>query len=188
MNFIRPLIIGLMTVSTVLAFLVSSCRPEKAQSTVERGKYLVTAGGCNDCHSPKIMTPAGPVPDTTRLLSGYPASSQLPVVPPGVIGPAQWGALTTNDLTAWAGPWGISFAANLTPDTKTGLGGWTDEMFIKTLRTGKFMAMSRDILPPMPWQELGQLTDEDLKAMFAYLQSLPPVANAVPPPVQPGRK
>lgn len=78
---------------------------EPTMSPVERGKYLVMAGGCNDCHSPKVFTPAGPIFDTTRLLSGHPANSPLPEIPKGVIGPTQWGALTTNDLTAWAGPW-----------------------------------------------------------------------------------
>lgn len=154
-------------------------------SQVERGKYLVMAGGCNDCHSPKIFTAMGPVPDTTRLLSGYPAGTQLPAIPKNVLGPDKWGAVATNDLTAWVGPWGVSFAYNLTPDLKTGTGGWTEEMFIKALRTGKFMGMSRDILPPMPWQSIGQMTDDDLKAIFAYLKSLPPINNPIPVPLPP---
>jgi hypothetical protein len=154
-------------------------------SQVERGKYLVMAGGCNDCHSPKIFTAAGPLPDTTRLLSGHPSGSLLPAIPKNTLGPDKWGAITTNDLTAWAGPWGVSFAYNLTPDVKTGIGGWTEEMFIKTLRTGKFMEMSRDILPPMPWQTIGQMSDDDLKAIFAYLKSLPPIENPIPVPLAP---
>lgn len=157
-------------------------------SPVERGKYFVMVGGCNDCHSPKVFAPAGPMPDTTRLLSGHPTTSPLPEIPKGTIGPTQWGALTTNDLTAWAGPWGVSFAYNLTPDIKTGLGGWTEDLFIQTLRKGKFMGSSRDILPPMPWQPIGQMTDDDLKAMFAYLKSLPPIENPIPPPMPPTGK
>jgi hypothetical protein len=152
---------------------------------VERGKYLVMVGGCNDCHSPKIFTPAGPINDTTRLLSGFPAGSPLPAVPEGAIGPTAWGALATNDLTGWAGPWGMSFASNLTPDAATGIGNWTENIFITTIRTGKFMGMSRDILPPMPWQELSQMTDDDLKAIFAYLRTLPAINNPIPPPVPP---
>jgi len=58
-------------------------------------------------------------------------------------------------------------------------------MFIKTLRGGKFMGMSRDILPPMPWQTIGQMTDEDLKAVFTYLKSITPIHNAVPAPLPP---
>jgi hypothetical protein len=157
-------------------------------SPVERGKYLVSLGGCNDCHSPKIFTPQGPIPDTTRLLSGFPASTQLPELPKGVLGPTQWGAVTTNDLTAWYGPWGVSFAANLTPDRKTGIGDWPETMFIQVLRTGKFMGASRDILPPMPWQELAKMSDDDLKAMFAYLKSLPPIENKVPAPLLPANQ
>lgn len=94
----------------------------------------------------------GPMLDSTKLLSGHPASDQLPEIPKGVVGPNGWGALASNDLTAWAGPWGVSFSYNLTPDMKTGIGGWTEDMFIQTLRKGKFMGSSRDILPPMPWQ------------------------------------
>jgi hypothetical protein len=88
-------------------------------------------------------------------------------------------------LTAWSGPWGQSFAANLTPDKNTGLGIWTEDMFIKAIRTGKHMGTSRDILPPMPWQAFAQMTDADLKGIFAYLQSIPAVTNHVPDPIPP---
>jgi len=152
---------------------------------IERGRYLVNFGGCNDCHSPKVFTPTGPMPDTTRLLSGSPSSNKLPELPKDILAPDKWGAITTNDLTAWAGPWGVSFTRNLTPDVATGIGSWTEEIFIKALRTGKDMGEGRDILPPMPWQMIGQATDADLKAIFAYLKSLKPIENAVPDPISP---
>jgi len=156
-----------------------------SKEQVRRGEYLVNYGGCNDCHTPKTMTPQGPVADKSRLLSGHPADSQLPAVPPGVIGPTQWGAITNNDLTAWVGPWGTSFAANLTPDQDTGLGRWTADQFIKTMRTGKHFGAGRPVLPPMPWYDVAVLNDADLKAVFAYLQSLKPIRNAVPQPIPP---
>ncbi len=156
-----------------------------AKEQVRRGEYLVNFGGCSDCHTPKTMSPDGPIADRTRLLSGHPADAKLPPVPGGVIGPDKWGAIAVNDLTAWAGPWGISFAANLTPDKNTGLGGWTAEQFIKTMRTGKHLGLGRPLLPPMPWFDLAVLTDGDLRAVFAYLQSLKPIENQVPPPVAP---
>jgi len=152
---------------------------------IERGRYLVSIGGCNDCHSPKVMTPMGPVPDTTRLLSGHPAGTPIAPIPEGLINPAGWLALTNAHLTAWAGPWGISFSRNLTPDVATGLGSWTEAIFIKAIRTGKDMGEGRAILPPMPWQEFRKMTDEDLGSIFAYLHSLPPVLNAIPDPVPP---
>ena len=124
------------------------------------------------------------MPDTTRLLSGHPAEAQLPALPAGVISPSQWGAVATGDLTAWFGSWGTSFAANLTPD-QTGLGGWNDSLFIATMRTGKRMGTGRAILPPMPWFNYAQMTDDDLKALFAYLRSLRPVSNLVPQPLPP---
>lgn len=150
------------------------------KSMVERGHYLVTVASCNDCHSPKKMTPNGPVPDEARLLSGHPADEKLPGVPPNIFGPDKWGAMTNNNLTGWVGPWGASYTSNLTPDMETGTWVWNEELFIKILRTGKFMAAGRDILPPMPWQEYAKLTDADLKAIFAYLKSLKPVKNRVP--------
>jgi hypothetical protein len=109
----------------------------------------------------------------------------VPEVPKDVIAPDKWGALATNDLTTWTGPWGVSFARNLTPDVATGIGSWTEEIFIKALRTGKDMGEGRAILPPMPWPMIGQATDADLKAIFAYLKSLKPVENAVPDPISP---
>lgn len=150
------------------------------KAMIKRGHYLVTLGGCNDCHTPKKMTPHGPMLDESRLLSGQPADEKLPEVPPNLFGPDKWGALTNINTTAWVGPWGTSFAANLSPDKETGIGAWNEELFIRILRTGKFMASGRNILPPMPWYDLAKLTDGDLKAIFAYLKSIKPVKNQVP--------
>jgi mono/diheme cytochrome c family protein len=166
-------------------YAVSAIATSKdGNEVLRRGELLAKFGGCHDCHTPKLMTAKGPELDTSRLLSGHPAKASLPPVPQGVVGPTQWGAVATNDLTAWVGPWGISFAANLTPDA-TGLGGWTDEQFIRTMRTGKHLGVGRAILPPMPWFGVAALPDADLKALFAYLQSLKPIANQVPQPLPP---
>ncbi|HXE57703.1 MAG TPA: hypothetical protein VNK43_06875 [Gemmatimonadales bacterium] len=172
--------------------LLASCAERPAErdnppadaDQLARGRFIVSIGGCNDCHTPKVFTAAGPVPDSSRYLSGHPADAKVPPVPQGVLGPDGWGALTNPHLTAWAGPWGISFTANLTPDP-TGLGNWTVDQFIQTMRTGKHLGTGRPILPPMPWQELAALPEEDLRAVFAYLRSIKPVANAVPAPVPP---
>jgi hypothetical protein len=169
---------------------ISCNKNEKTEMTKEEmqkhGEYLVVLGGCNHCHSPKVFTEMGPVPDTTRLLSGHPGGSKLPPVDTIMVQPGKW-ILTTSDLTAWVGPWGVSFAANLTPDEPTGIGTWTDEVFIKAIRTGKHMGIGRPILPPMPWPDIAKATDEDLKAIFAYLISLPPIRNQVPDPVPPNQ-
>lgn len=147
----------------------------------KRGEYLVTALGCDDCHTPKTMTPQGPVPDMTRRLAGHWADAKLPEPPKLPEGP--WGVITTMELTAWSGPWGISYAVNLTPDEITGMGIWTEEMFMQAIRTGKHLGQSRPILPPMPWMSYAKLTDDDLKAVYAFLRTLPPVSNRVPDPV-----
>ncbi len=172
----------------ILVLFIGCATKKSEQSPVERGQYLALTGGCGDCHSPKLLTPAGPVPDATRLLSGNPSGAKLPEIPKGIIGPNQWGAITSNHFTAWVGPWGVSFSYNLTPDPATGIGTWSESLFIQSLRTGKFMGTSRDMLPPMPWQEIGKGTDEDLKALFAYLKSLPPVVNAIPAPIPPAQQ
>jgi hypothetical protein len=179
------LVVSITWISAAGFALAQSSGASNAQ--LKRGEYLVSYGGCHDCHSPKLMTPNGPAPDKTRLLSGYPADAQLPALPAGVVGPApnQWAAITNSEFTAWAGPWGTSFAANITPDKATGIGGWTADQFIKTMRTGKHLGVGRPLLPPMPWFDIAVLNDADLKAIFAYLKSMEPIQNPVPAPIPP---
>ena len=157
-----------------------------APAPVERGKFLVDYGGCGDCHTPKKFGPRGPEPDMTRMLSGHPEGDKAPAPYKPAAG-SPWIIATAGDLTMWSGPWGISFTTNLTPDTLTGLrsGVWTEELFIKAMRTGKHVGTARDILPPMPWQVVGTLNDADLKAIWAYLGTIPPITNHVPDPVEP---
>lgn len=150
---------------------------------VERGAYLVRVMGCNDCHTPFKPGPRGPEPDMSRALSGHPSDLVMPPPPALPPGPWVWVGSATN--TAFAGPWGVSFTANLTPDPETGLGKWTEEMFVTALRTGRHQGKGRPILPPMPWPFYRSLSDEDLRAVFAYLQSLPPMRNRVPAPIDP---
>jgi hypothetical protein len=154
-----------------------------AGARVERGAHLVRTMGCNDCHTPWVIGPRGPEPDMSRALTGHPADVVMPPAPQLPPGPWLWMGAATN--TAFAGPWGVSFTANLTPDKETGLGEWTEEMFIQTMRTGRHQGKGRPILPPMPFQMIAALDDSDIKALFAYLQSLAPVKNRVPAPVDP---
>jgi len=157
---------------------------KKRADAVARGKYLVTVADCNGCHTPLKLTSEGPTSDSSRFLSGYPASIPVPEVPSEILGPGKWAGLFSLE-NAFAGPWGVSFPRNLTPDTATGLGSWTDAMFIKAMRTGKDMGEGRDILPPMPWETFGKMTDADLKAIFMYLGTLKPIENPVPDPISP---
>jgi mono/diheme cytochrome c family protein len=149
---------------------------------VKRGEYLVGIMGCHDCHTPWVVGPNGPEADMTRKLSGHPSQIALPPAP-GPTGPWIGHVAATN--TAWAGPWGVSFTANLTPDKDTGLGEWTEEMFLATIRTGRHQGKGRAILPPMPISAYKTATDEDLKDIFRYLQSIPPARNKVPTPIEP---
>ncbi len=153
-------------------------------SQAKWGEHLVTIGGCNDCHSPKKMTDHGPEIDSSLLLSGHPA--QMP--PPDVNRQEMEskGLSVTNTLTAWVGPWGISFAGNITSDS-TGIGNWKEDQFVNALRNGKYkgLAGTRSLLPPMPWQMYKHMTDDELKAIFVYLKTTKPINNVVPPALPP---
>jgi mono/diheme cytochrome c family protein len=155
---------------------------QSENSQVSRGLYLSKIMGCNDCHTPFKLGPKGPEPDMSRTLSGHPQDMTMPPPPP-LAAPWVWMGAATN--TAFAGPWGVSFTANLTPDPETGLGKWSEKMFMDAIRTGKHQGIGRPILPPMPWPMYRHATDEDLKALFAYLRSIPAIKNRVAQPVEP---
>jgi hypothetical protein len=116
------------------------------------------------------------------MLSGHPETVSV-VRPPVLEGPWLWAGAGTN--TAFAGPWGLSYAANLTPDPNTGLAIWTEDMFVRAIKTGRHMGQSRPINPPMPWPAYRNLTEDDLKSIFQYLRTIPPVTNHVPDYVPP---
>ena len=184
-----------LAVAAVLALVVAPMAAKKATPAVSapqndlqaqrvaRGKYIVNTAGCHDCHTPWKVGPNGPEPDMTLALSGHPENMKLPPAPKLGDGPWVWTAAGTN--TAFAGPWGVSYTANLTPDRMTGLGIWTEDIFIKTIRTGRHWGVSRPILPPMPWSVYRNMTDEDLKSVFAYLRTIKPIKNQVPEPLPP---
>lgn len=171
----------------VVGLFVACAKPasqnNEATTSIQRGKYLVTVMACGDCHTPKKMGPNGPEQDITKFLSGYVGDGK--VTPPSLSG--AWLAATNSDQTAWAGPWGVSFSRNLTPDEDTGIGSWSEETFVKAIRTGRHMGVSRAILPPMPWEAIGHLTDSDLRAIYAYLRTIPPIHNPTPDPVAPAQ-
>lgn len=150
-------------------------------SDVERGRYLVTTSGCHDCHTPLKPGPNGPEPDMDRMLSGHPETLVMPEPPVLPAGP--WGFVAAQTFTAHAGPWGVSYTANLTPDKETGLGEWTYENFRDTIRTGRRMGRGREILPPMPIPMYKHFNDDDLMAIYAFLRSIPAIRNKVPQPV-----
>ena len=155
------------------------------ESEIAFGEHLVQITGCDDCHSPKTFDENGMHPDMSRRLSGHPADVPIPDLDRKKIEKNGYAA-SNAFLTCWVGPWGVSFAANLTPD-ETGLGGWTKEQFTLAIRQGKYkgMAEGRGLLPPMPWFNYRHIRDDGLNAMFAYLQSIPPVDNQVPSPLPP---
>jgi hypothetical protein len=146
---------------------------------IERGKYLVTIGGCHDCHTPKIFGPQGPALDTNRLLSGYREGSPLPPYD-STIAKSGW-ALMGMEGTSMVSPLGVSFAANITSD-QTGIGNWSFEQFKKAFTKGRYKGLdnTRPLLPPMPWENYKHMAEEDVESIFLYLKSTTPVRNVVP--------
>lgn len=149
------------------------------ETQVKYGEHIVSIAGCNDCHTPKKMGPAGPEIDFSLALSGHPEKLPIPDMDRRQV--ESKGLAVTNDLTVWLGPWGVSYAANLTPDS-TGIGNWKEDQFLLCIREGKSKGIegNRMLLPPMPWRELNAMTDDELKAIFAYLKSIKPIHNIVP--------
>ena len=150
---------------------------------IARGKYLVDIMGCHDCHTPMKMGANGPEWDMTRALSGHPEELVMPPAP--ALPPGPWVASIGATFTAFASPAGTVFTRNLTPDKETGLGDWTVEEFIATMKTGRERGKGRPVLPPMPVQNLKALSDADIRALFAYLQSIPAIKNRTPQPIEP---
>ena len=173
-----------MKLTAILLLGLAACTHNTSSGgDVARGKQLVDMGGCADCHTPKAFDRklGMPVPDMTRYLSGHPEGAPDPQAQPGqtdmaVIGPT---------FTSFKLGFGVVYARNLTPDKDTGLGAWTEAQFIQTMRTGHRQGTGRVLLPPMPWMNLAHSSDDDLKAIFAYLHSIPAVRNAVPDPKVP---
>ncbi len=184
-TYVQTILIALL-----LGMFLTACDPgtppelqPTAEQKIARGKYLVDAIACHDCHTPKVFTPEGPKFDMERQLSGHPSDIALE---PFDTATAKNYALFNGHLTGFVGPWGASFAANLTPD-ESGIGNWTEEQFFRALREGKSKGLesSRMLLPPMPWEVYGKLNDEDISAIFAYLKTIKPIRNVVPGAMNP---
>ena len=184
-----------ITFSFALMMTLVQCNQQKAKNTnnqtvisqdslIKKGAYLVTILGCNDCHSPKRMSAHGPELIPEMMLSGYQSTNQLPPMPTDALKNG-W-SLFYPDLTAAVGPWGVSFAGNLTPD-ETGIGSWSLEQFKIAITKGKMKGLEdgRPLLPPMPWQNYAYMKDEDVAAIYGYLRSVPPVKNVVPANIPP---
>ena len=145
-----------MVIATVAALVLAATAAHAADPAAERGKYLVSIAGCNDCHTPGYFLGK---PDMARFLGGSEVGFEIPGL-------------------------GVFHGPNLTPDKETGLGNWTDEQILTALQKGA-RPDGRMLAPIMPWHAFANLTAEDAKGIVAYLRSLPPVKNKVPGPFGP---
>ena len=172
--------------TVVLSAVPAASAADTATSAkAARGHYLVSTSGCHDCHTPFKLGPNGAEPDMSRALSGHPQSLVMPPAPQ--LPPGPWLVTMAATNTAFAGPWGVSFTANLTPDADTGLGQWTLKNFMDTIRTGRHLGRGRAVLPPMPIPVYNNFTDDDLEAVYSYLRTIPPISNRVPEPLPPAQ-
>ena len=148
-------------------------------SQVKWGERLVFVGGCNDCHTPKKMGAHGPENDMSLMLSGHPGNT--PAAAFDAKEAAKKGLIITSTFTAWTGPWGVTYAANLTSDS-TGIGTWKEEQFLKALKEKKWMGLdnTRPLMPPMSMMPVTEMTEDEIKAIFAYLKTTPPIKNVIP--------
>ena len=183
MNARRPPHPARTAIASLSLVVLSFAAAAADSALVKRGALLVGIGGCADCHTPFRMGANGPEKDLARGLSGHPDGLALP--PPPALS-AEWNWAGSATMTAFAGPWGTSYAANLTPDRESGIGAWKEKDFIGAMRSGKHLGVARPILPPMPWQALAGLPEKDLRAIYAYLMAQPAIRNKVPEPLPPG--
>ena len=184
---------SVLTFSSLLVFSLFAigCNNKPAQEIaysperMEIGEAIVEGWNCSFCHSPQIKGPDGSaIPDPKRYMSGHPADEAIPSVPDMVMTSPEWMEFMDNlDSTVWATDNLIVFSANLTPDDETGIGTWTEVEFVETIREGRHRGIERRIKSPMPWRELGELSDEELLSVYEYLMTLEPVSNKVPPSV-----
>ena len=143
--------------AAAIASAAAALQPARADDAVSRGKYLVTLGGCNDCHTPGYFFGK---PDLSRFLGGSDVGFEIPGL-------------------------GVFIGRNITPDKETGIGAWSAEQIITALQTGK-RPDGRVLAPIMPWHALANLTKDDALTIAAFLQSIPPVQRAIPGPFAPG--
>lgn len=180
-NSVYISLIILLFCSLILSTYADTEKEKKDHALkVERGQILTVEHGCVFCHSPKVTEEDDLIPDPDKLFSGHPSDKKLPDIPADIIGYDKWFGLYTTGFTAWGGPWGISYAANITPHKENGIGKWSEKDFINVIRLGIHSSFKRTLMPPMPWNEINRLSDEDLGAIFVYLQTVKPIDNKVP--------
>ena len=127
---------------------------DKSPERVERGKYIFTRlSDCDFCHSEQDITRlALPIIESTRGQGKLMADTDLP---------------------------GKIYAANITPDVETGIGSWTDGEKIRAIREG-VDKNGRALYPIMPYPFYRYMSDEDVQAVVAFLDTIPPIKHQVP--------
>ncbi len=140
---------------------------------VERGRYLVNnLADCIGCHTP--LGPGGPGdPDMKLFLSGVPAKfAGVKKGPPQVAG--------------FPGPRGARYyPKNLTPDADTGIGKWTEDLFVRAFKDGIRPDGTQYDKSEMQWKRYKNMKEEDIRAVYRYLRSIKPIKNKVPKNVPP---
>ena len=176
-----------LLIITIAAIFTVSCdretvSPEKfSAEQVREGETLVLEGSCNFCHTPELTE------DDKyfgKILFGYPSDKKLPELPNVPFGSQQWMEFVSNlDSTVWIAGNMVVFSANITPDIETGIGSWSKDDFINTIRTGMHPGWKKKVNKPMPWLDYAKLSNDELTSIYSYLMTQQPVHNKVPEPV-----
>ena len=124
-------------------------KPDPKQ--IERGRYVLTVGSCNDCHTAGFAPSGGKVPEKEWLLG--------------------------DSGIGFAGPWGTTYATNL-------------RLRLSQMNEAQWVAFAKGLKtrPPMPWFNLNQWTDADLRAFYQYVRQLGPVGKPARAALAPGVK
>jgi len=162
----KALSIAAILLITIAAVYFSSCNNESTvksddnkdslKQVIARGEYLVNhVAGCIDCHSKRDFT----------KYSG-------PVVP----GSEGGGGMLFDPKFGLPG---MIYGKNITPDSATGIGTWTDDEILRAMTQG-INKKGDTLFPIMPYPNFNRMAKTDLLSIIAFIRTLKPINNVVP--------
>jgi cytochrome c553 len=154
LSYLPPDMLSLLYGNSYIKNINDAKNQPPPDNDIAKGKHLVILGGCNDCHTPF----------NNKLLDFYHDSI--------LVGGALYNVPESNFKVR---------SSNLTPDTATGIGSWTEEIFLSKFKNYREQK-AYDYNPgkyntDMPWSILAKMTDDDIRSIYSYLRTIKPVNN-----------